>query len=122
MCSLNAVSAVVFAVGALSGCNRAAPPPPSPHVATMTFLGYSFTLEREGDGPSGVEGHRNSTRGADGKETNLDEEIAITCGNQTAKISNGKLTAGDKDRGTVKPGDAIKFNSSGKLSVNGVER
>jgi hypothetical protein len=88
----------------------------------MTCLGYTFLLERSGDGPSAVEGHRNSTREADGKETNLDEDITIICGAATARIVNGKLTAGDKDRGTVKPGDKITLNSSGKLSVNEMER
>jgi hypothetical protein len=55
-------------------------------------------------------------------QLDLDEDLTITCGDKTAKIVNGKLMVGDKDRRAVKPGNTIKFNSSGKLTVNGEER
>jgi hypothetical protein len=126
MRSLKTLPGVVFALTVLSGCTRTTPPSAAPSVsssiATMTCFGYSFEFEREGDGPSGVGGHRNATRGADGKETNLDEDLTITCGSHRVKIINGILTVGDKERGTIKPGDTIKLTSSGKLSVNGTER
>jgi hypothetical protein len=113
--SLNALFALAFAIMALSGCTQSAPPAaaasPSPQVSTMTCFGYTFTFERAGDGPSGVEGHRGSTRAPDGKETDLDEDLTITCGTRTARIRNGKLSIGEKDCGNVRPGDRINCTS-----------
>jgi hypothetical protein len=88
---------------------------------TLACFGYTFQLEREGDGRSGVEGRRNVDRTADCKEV-IDEDLTITCGEQTARIVNGKLTAGVKDRRAVKLGDTVKHTSAGKLSVNNEER
>lgn len=117
---------VVLLLALFSGCKQGTSPAGGnvvgPSTSTMTCFGYTFVFEREGDGASGVEGHRSSTRFADSKETGLDEDITITCGTEKARIVNGKLSAKDMDRGTVKPGDTIKVHSSGKLWVNGVER
>jgi hypothetical protein len=74
------------------------------------------------DGPFSHNGHRNSTRGADGKEAQVEEEITATFGTHTAKIQNGKLTAEGKDRGAVKPGDTIRLTPAGRVFVNDVER
>jgi hypothetical protein len=89
---------------------------------TLATHGYTFVFEREVDGPFGVEGHRKSVRAADGTESDLDEDITITCGDHTARIVNGRLTAGGRDRGAVKPGDRIALTGAGGLSVNGAER
>jgi hypothetical protein len=106
------------------GCHRTAPPTPvqSAAVHTLKQFGYRFELMlTTGDEKYGIDGRRNTTPGADGKEA-VDEDITITCGPQTARIVNGALTSGGKDRGSVKVGDTIRLTSAGQLSVNGAER
>jgi hypothetical protein len=114
-----------LSLAASSGWLQHSPAPASPapelSIMTQSRFGYTFVFERSGEEQSAIGGRRNVDRDADGKET-LDEDITITCGSQTARILNGKLTADGRDRGSVKPGDTIKLTSSGKLSVNGEER
>ena len=89
----------------------------------MTLYGYTFASDVSDFGAALViDGHRNSVRAADGTETELDEEISISCGTIKAMIVNGRLTVDGKDRGPVKPGDRISFTKSSGLSVNGVDR
>jgi hypothetical protein len=52
----------------------------------------------------------------------LDEEITISLGPHSATIRNGKLTIGEKDCGTVKPGDTIKLTPDDRTFVNGEAR
>ena len=111
---------LLFAAVTVAGCQRGNTPPPAqetPQVTVLSLGGYTFECEQVGQGQSKVEGHRKE----DGKEA-LDEDITITCGPQTARIVNGTLTAGGKDRGAVKPGDRIKLTSAGKVFVNQAER
>jgi hypothetical protein len=62
------------------------------------------------------------TRGADGTETGLDEDVTVAFGTRTARVVNGRLTAGGRDRGAVKPEDTIRLTPAGGVSVNGAER
>ena|SRR5215469_15034980 len=114
--SANNLAVLVVWAALCAGCSQKAPPP----TQVMTFYGYTFASDVAdfGAGPV-IEGHRNSVRAADGTETELDEDISIKCGTVEATIVNGKLTAGGKDRGSVKPGDRISFTKSG-VSVNGM--
>jgi hypothetical protein len=110
--------AVFVALAALcAGCTQKAP------TQAMTLFGYTFVSD-VADFSAGlvIDGHRNSARAADGTESELDEDISITCGTLKATIVNGRLTVDGKDRGQIKPGDRISFTKSGGLSVNGVGR
>jgi hypothetical protein len=106
---------------ALPGCNRTTPPPPACPAMVATF-GYTFVFDPGEERPFAVEGHRKSTKAADGTETDLDEEITITYAGRTGKIVNGKLTVGGKDRGAVKPGDQITFTPPGGVAVSWADR
>lgn len=116
--SLVMLSGVLTAWAVLCGCSRQPPAPTS----TVTWYGYTIVFDGQFDGPFSHNGHRNSTRGADGKEAQVEEEITATFGTHTAKIQNGKLTAEGKDRGAVKPGDTIRLTPAGRVFVNDVER
>ena len=119
------VFAVAGLTGLLSGCSRTPTPAPvagsAPDKITQTLFGYTFQFEHASGESSKVAGRRNVDRKGDGTEV-LDEDLIITCGPQTAKITNGKLSLGGADRGTVKLGDTIRLTSSGALSVNGEVR
>jgi hypothetical protein len=122
--TLALLSGAVVAWALLAGCQRQ-PPAPNPRTmanATVGFCGYTFTFDGEYDGPLNVNGHRNTTRAADGTESALDEDITVNFGSHTARVLNGTLTAEGRDRGGVKQGDTIRLTPAGGVSVNGAER
>ena len=113
----NKVAVFVVWAAVCAGCSQKAAP-----TQVMTLYGYTFASDVSDVSGLVIDGHRDSIRAADGTETELDEDISIKCGTLKATIVNGRLTVGDKDRGSVKPGDRISFTKSGRVSVNGVDR
>jgi hypothetical protein len=90
--------------------------------STVASCGYTIKFEGQPDGPVNVNGHRSTSRDADGKESLLEEDVSVAYGSHSVKILNGKLTVDGKDHGAVKTGDTIKLSSAGVVSVNDAQR
>lgn len=103
-------AAVVLAL--VLGCSRAPQSIPT-LTANSELHGYKFVFVYPEGTARGVQGRR-----VDDGAGQVIEDITATCGEQTLRIVNGKVTLNGSDRGTTKQGDSIKLTPTGKLWVN----
>ena len=102
----------------LAGCNTSSPPPTVDTAKTVLFGGiYEFEVEKYTGTNTSLTAHR-----ANDGAGNIEEFVDYEIGSHRLKVVNGALTLDDKNCGTLKQGDKVRFTASGKLYVNGTER
>lgn len=106
-----AIGTAAVGLALVVGCSR--PPAPPTLTADSELHGYKFVFVYPDGAARNVQGRR--TDDGAGRVT---EDITATCGAQTVRIVDGKLTLNGADRGTTKPGDVIKITAAGQLWVN----
>jgi hypothetical protein len=52
----------------------------------------------------------------------VNNSISMSSGRNTVTIKNGRIALNGKDRGTIKRGDSVLLDASGRLYVNGKKR